>query len=102
MFSARFGPFVAPLLFVVACGGPTPAPRSPDGNLRMMERAAGPEMPAKKRPPIGCYYKIQDSDECYETAEQACAALHCPSKQCGVPYGYDFNPPGGPVVLSCM
>jgi|SRR6187402_3449668 len=88
-------------LLVIACGNHS-TPHSPSGSLRMMEPSAGPDMPPEKRPPIVCYYKIQDSEDCYETQAEACAALNCVSKQCGVAYGYDFNPPGGPTVLSCM
>jgi hypothetical protein len=46
-----------------------------------------------RRPPLMCNYKVDSSDECFETFEEACAAIRCPLSDCGSPYGFGATTP---------
>ncbi len=80
--------------------GMGPQPKQPgDGSTFLVEPPTPPEMPAApRRKPLVCNYVASTTDECFETIEEACAAMGCQKDECVTPYG---SAPSGPLRLTC-
>lgn len=63
----------------------------------MHEPSPGPEMPEPKRPRKGmCNFQTVQSDECFETQEEACASMGCTT--CDFPYEMTID---GKARMAC-
>lgn len=107
----RTGLFILALGVVsgaLGCQSHSRRPGAPEEGLRIHKQSPGPELPkGPRRPYVVCNYRAT-SGQCFDTAEEACAAMGCSEDDCGTLYGVSGSeteaystPPGGPLPLAC-